>query len=248
MSSIARSAVLSLIGLLLSASLGLAFWEAGNGEGFAPEPPQENAIIDVSIVNFDFLPPIISIDVGDQVRWTNNSSFSHTSTSGSPFDPDPGSIWDSGPISPGGTFTFTFDTPGNYHYFCTPHPLMMFGEVIVGGAGLMVAIVPDDICPGCISNLDMNVAVFNFTPNTVSGNLWFTIRLPNDNELVIPPQFLTPSVNPLAGQLAGNDRLDLLVTLHVPQNAPSGEYRLSAKIGNYPNQVVADDDFEFEVP
>jgi uncharacterized membrane protein len=94
----------------------------------------------------------------------------------------------------------------------------------------------------------MSIAVINFTPNTVSGDLWFTIFLPNDLEFTIPPQFLTPSMNPLTGQLNGFERRDLSVTLHVPQDAPSGEYRVVAKIGNYPNQVIEDDDFHFEVP
>jgi plastocyanin len=248
MSSIARNAVLSLVGLLLAASLGLAFWEAGDESGYAPDPGQENALVDVSIVNFDFIDEIIAINVGDMVRWTNTSAFPHTSTSGTPFDPIPGLIWDSGFISPGGTYTFTFGTAGEYDYFCTIHSMNMFGTVIVGGAGINVAIVADDISPGALSSLDMHVAVINFTPNTVTGDLWYTIVLPNNNELVIPSQFLTPAMNPVSGQLTGNSRADLAPILNVPINAPAGHYTLMAKIGNYPNTVIDQDSFEFDVP
>lgn len=248
MSPMMRKAALSLFGILISVSFGLAFWEAGGEEGFAPEPREESAIVDVSIVNFDFLAPIVSINVGDQVRWTNNSIAPHTSTSGTPFDPNPGSVWDSGILMAGDDYTFTFNTAGEYDYFCAVHPMMMFGEVIVGGTGIQVAAVPDAICPGCLSNLDVNIAVINFTPNTVSGDLWFTVILPNGNELVIPPQFLTPAMNPLSGTLPGNDRADLTVTVHVPQNAPAGHYHIVAKIGNYPNTVIDEDHFEFDVP
>lgn len=247
MSRVTRKALFTLAGLLLPASLALAFSESGGEEGFAPETP-ENAIVHVEIVNFDFDPPIVTLDVGDFVHWMNMSNLVHTVTSGTPFDGNPGSIFDSGAISPGGTYQFTFNTPGEYDYFCTPHFNNMFGTVIVGGTGIEVAVVPDDISPAALDDLVMNVAVINFTPNTVSGNLWFTIFLPNDQEFVIPPQFLTPSINPLSGQLAGNDRVDITVTLHVPQNAPSGEYRVVAKIGNYPNQAIEEDDFHFEVP
>lgn len=43
---------------------------------------------------------------------------------------DVGSVFDSGAISPKKTFEFTFETTGNYNYFCTIHPWLM-GQVIV---------------------------------------------------------------------------------------------------------------------
>lgn len=45
---------------------------------------------------------------------------------------DVGSVFDSGVISPNDTFKFTFETVGNYNYFCTIHPWLM-GQVIVEG-------------------------------------------------------------------------------------------------------------------
>jgi plastocyanin len=222
--------------------------QAGTGEGsFSLLLPQEE-VANVSIVNFDYLPPIVTAGVGELVRWINDSDNYHTVTSGTPFDPDPGSIFDSGFFGPLGSYTFAFDTAGNYDYFCTLHPRRMFGTVIVGGSGVDVALVPDDISAGALDDLAMNVAVLNFTPNALSGDLWFTVFLPDGNELVVPPEFLTPPANPLSGRLQGNDRVDGVVTLHVPPYAPSGQYRVVAKIGTYPDRVFEEDDFRFEVP
>jgi plastocyanin len=248
MSNIARKTLSSVLGLLFAVGAGFAFSETQGAQSVTGVSGVTDAVTDVSIVNFDFLSPIVTVDLGDMVHWTNNSPSPHTVVSGGPFDPNPGSIWDSGLVSPGDDFSFTFDTQGKYHYFCDLHPLTMFGEVIAGENGVKVAVVPDDISPAALSSLNMNVAVINFTQNTVSGNLWFVIRLPNNNEFVIPSQFLTPHQNPLSGQLAGNNRLDISVTLNVPPSAPSGQYKVRALIGNFPNQVVDDDDYEFEIP
>ena len=81
--------------------------------------------VDVSIVDFAFQPAAIKINAGDTVKWTNNGTFTHTSTS------DTG-IWDSLDISPTLSYTHTFAIPGIYTYHCMHHPLQMKGDVIVG--------------------------------------------------------------------------------------------------------------------
>jgi plastocyanin len=53
-----------------------------------------------------------------------------TSTSGLPSDPNSGSIFDSGTISPNNTFSHTFQNSGTIHYHCMMHPFMT-GEVTV---------------------------------------------------------------------------------------------------------------------
>ena len=68
----------------------------------------------VSIGEFFFNPTPINISVGDSVRWTNNGTVDHTTTGN----------WDSENLSPGSTFTQTFDSPGTSDYICTIHPLM----------------------------------------------------------------------------------------------------------------------------
>jgi plastocyanin len=80
-----------------------------------------------------FSPNMINIAPGDTVTWTNNDKVGHTTTSGLPTDNQTGTVWDSSLVKAGGTYSFTFQTAGDYKYFCQVHPWMS-GEVIVGAA------------------------------------------------------------------------------------------------------------------
>jgi plastocyanin len=71
----------------------------------------------VSIVNFAFQPSDITVRVGETVRWANEGSSSHTTTS------DTGT-WSSPALLTGQTFNVTFATPGEYAYHCAIHPSM----------------------------------------------------------------------------------------------------------------------------
>jgi len=74
------------------------------------------------------------IDVGGEVTWINTDAQPHTVTSGSDLTaPDVGELFDSGLQMNGDSFSWTFDTAGEYAYFCMVHPWMT-GMVIVGGA------------------------------------------------------------------------------------------------------------------
>jgi len=87
---------------------------------------QHNAgATDVSIANFSFQPSSIFVHAGDTVTWHNNDSVDHTVTSNS-------GDFDSGSISPGGSYSQSFDTAGVYSYHCSIHP-NMHGMVIVTG-------------------------------------------------------------------------------------------------------------------
>jgi len=80
---------------------------------------------DVTIADFSFQPSTVTIAVGDSVRWTNNGPSAHTVTSGNPGDANAGSLFDSGTLNKGDTFTFQFTTADDYVYFCKIHPTMM---------------------------------------------------------------------------------------------------------------------------
>jgi plastocyanin len=82
------------------------------------------AVSYISISDSAFIPQVDTIVVGDSVRWTNNGVSPHTSTS------DTKSLWDSGTLYPGESFTFQFDTPGSYSYHCEFHPSMT-GTIMV---------------------------------------------------------------------------------------------------------------------
>ena len=61
----------------------------------------------------------LEVFVGTVIKWENKDDVTHTSTSGSPEEPD--GYWDAGDIQPGGEYTFKFQDPGVYHYFCKIH-------------------------------------------------------------------------------------------------------------------------------
>jgi len=75
-----------------------------------------------------------TIDVGGEVTWINTDAQPHTATNGEDLtSPDVGLMFDSGLLMNGDSFSYTFDTAGEYAYFCMVHPWMV-GTVIVGGA------------------------------------------------------------------------------------------------------------------
>jgi plastocyanin len=65
----------------------------------------------------------LTIPVGSIVTWTNTDAIDHTTTS------DTG-MWDSGVLTPGSTFTFTFAEVGTFPYHCTIHPTLT-GTIVV---------------------------------------------------------------------------------------------------------------------
>jgi plastocyanin len=79
-----------------------------------------------------FDPDVVTINPGDQVKWTWDSG-GHSTTSGSPGMPN--GIWDSGIHNAGATFTRTFNSTGTFPYYCTPHSCCgMEGTVMVVNA------------------------------------------------------------------------------------------------------------------
>jgi plastocyanin len=75
---------------------------------------------------YGFGPDVVTVVIGknNTVYWVNDDVADHTATS------DTAGIFDSGVLSPGGSYQFTFTTPGTYSYHCSLHPWMQ-GTVIV---------------------------------------------------------------------------------------------------------------------
>ena len=76
-----------------------------------------------------YIPAEVTINAGETVTWSNDDTAAHTVTSGSP-DGGPDGIFDSSLFMADGEFTYTFDEPGEYPYFCMVHPWMV-GTVTV---------------------------------------------------------------------------------------------------------------------
>lgn len=113
--------------LTLTVVVAMTFWVVG---GTAPSVAQSS--VSVSTGDFFFDPATVTITVGDTVTWTNVGEVAHTTTSGS--SPNPDGIWDSGTLEPGESFSRTFNEAGTFSYFCTIHPTLMSGRVIVEAA------------------------------------------------------------------------------------------------------------------
>ncbi len=77
----------------------------------------------VSIVNYAFNPPILTVAPGTTVVWTNNDIVSHTVSA------DDGS-WSSRFLAPHKYYSHTFKTAGTFGYHCKIH-IFMTGTVVV---------------------------------------------------------------------------------------------------------------------
>ncbi len=107
--------------------------------------------VDVSIPGFLFSPDTAVITAGSTVRWTNNHTTSHTSTSNT-------AVWSSGPLSPGQHFSFTFNSAGSFPYHCEIHPSMM-GIVVVNPAPSCCVLAGDANHSGTLNALDVTYLI-----------------------------------------------------------------------------------------
>ena len=87
--------------------------------GAATEP----AAFEVSLAGRSFNPAVLEINVGDTVTWINDDDTEHTVTA---FE----GAFDSGELAEGASFSFTFDSPGEYRYRCLFHSEMQ-GTIVV---------------------------------------------------------------------------------------------------------------------
>src|SRR5262249_13928971 len=101
-------------------------------------------IIDVMVGpsgELTFQPSVVNINVGDTVRWTFATT-GHNVVSGSSCiadnrfcSPNDTGCAGTGSSGAGAVYTHTFNTAGNFPYFCSPHCFSgMTGTVIVGAA------------------------------------------------------------------------------------------------------------------
>jgi plastocyanin len=108
------------LALLLSGALAALTLHAGR---------VASATSTVAIDNLAFTPGSITVAVGDSITWTNNQAgVPHTATA------DAGGF-DSGRLSTGQSFSFTFSTPGTFTYHCTIHPFMHGSVTVTAASG-----------------------------------------------------------------------------------------------------------------
>ena len=84
---------------------------------------QANASAEVKIDNFSFGPQALTVAVGTTVTWINRDDIPHTvvSTDG---------VFKSKVRDTDEKFSYQFDRPGTYSYYCSVHPKMT-GKIVV---------------------------------------------------------------------------------------------------------------------
>jgi plastocyanin len=110
---------------LAAAGLLALSFPAYAGEAGAPQQVAAVQPAAITIDNFAFGPALTIVAPGTKVTWTNKDEEPHTVTSASG-----GAIFKSDALDTGDTFSFTFDKPGTYKYFCSIHPHMV-GTIVV---------------------------------------------------------------------------------------------------------------------
>jgi plastocyanin len=109
------------LGMLLLASL-LLISGAMDGS-FSTAAQEQPAAKEVTIDNFSFGPMELTIPAGTQVTWVNKDDVPHVVMSVD-------HKFKSKALDTDDKFSFTFQDPGTYEYFCAVHPKMT-GKIIV---------------------------------------------------------------------------------------------------------------------
>lgn len=78
----------------------------------------------VEIADLAFNPEALTVAAGTTVTWVSaDPNLPHTSNSED-------EVWFSGTLNEGDEFSFTFEEPGTFAYFCEVHPTMT-GSIVV---------------------------------------------------------------------------------------------------------------------
>ena len=94
-------------------------------------PSSGEGAVESAIKDFAFSD--VTVPIGGAVKWTNEDSAVHTVTSGTPSNRT--NDFNSGDLSRGGTFSFTFDEPGTYPFYCIYHRNMTAQVIVEEGGG-----------------------------------------------------------------------------------------------------------------
>ena len=135
-----------------------------------------------------FIPAVITVNVGDTVKWENKDSAAHTVTSGSAAD-GPDGTFDSNMFMSGQTFSHTFVTSGEYPYFDMLHPWQA-GVVIVKGTPSNGIV--DTTPPLLLTPSDMTIDATDSSGARVD----YSVKAIDDNDGV-----LRPNCSPSSGSL-----------------------------------------------
>src|SRR6266496_1517168 len=107
---------------------GLLLWPAA---GSAKVPEEDVEILDSGeMMQWTYSPTSLTVTAGTSVTWSNGGTQAHSITS-------PDQLFDSRLMDNGKSWTYTFETPGTFRYFCVPHPWMK-GTIVVTRAPTVI--------------------------------------------------------------------------------------------------------------
>jgi len=113
-----------LYGFEFTVPLTLSRWFGHKPKPAAPAAaPVTGPVANTAINRMAFTQPRIEVAAGTTIMWKNDDQLAHTVTA-------TGKDFDSGMIDPGSSWSHTFNQPGTFTYYCTPHPFMK-GTVVV---------------------------------------------------------------------------------------------------------------------
>lgn len=130
--------IIIIVAVLLFVVLGIYLITLNKNINPTNTPPETNIVskvsqipvttdessVTVDIKNLEFNPTTLNIKTGTKVTWTNRDNTPHIIKS------EFINLLDSKTLSPGQSFSFTFDKPGFINYSCSLHPTMK-GIVII---------------------------------------------------------------------------------------------------------------------
>jgi plastocyanin len=79
--------------------------------------------VKIDITDFLFRPKDLTVAVGTKVTWVNDDQVPHTVA-------ETHKVFRSGALDTNDSFSWVFNTPGEFEYFCALHP-QMIGKIVV---------------------------------------------------------------------------------------------------------------------
>lgn len=114
--------------IVATAMLGTLIWTAASNVSFVAraagaQGQAKSQGIEVKIDNFSFMPQNITVAPGTTVTWVNQDDIPHTVASTT-------DLFKSKALDTDDKFSFTFDKPGTYEYYCSIHPKMTANVIV----------------------------------------------------------------------------------------------------------------------
>ena len=148
-----------------------------------------------------YIPFKVTISPGDEVVWNNDDTAAHTVTSGTATE-GPDGLFDSSLFMANTSFSHTFDTLGEYNYFCMVHPWMV-GQVFVTVGGEDVTADLGTITIGSTIEVDdkVNNLVADIESSEGLANEEMTIELTITDLEGNPPEHLSYNIQAIHGTI-----------------------------------------------